>query len=813
MNLLDTLIRDLRHGVRLLLRQPILSFLAVLTLSLGIGANATIFSLLNAALLRPLPFPHADRLIAVVDGFRADGVAGIPPTVPELLDVRRASRTLEALSFYDTRDFQISGGDEPERVFAARVEASFLSVLGARTSYGRLFQDGENIPGRHQVVILGDALWRRNFGGDPGVIGRQIVLNGETATIVGVLVPGFSFDYQSAERIEMYVPFLMSEDYTSRSAPFVNVRRVSAVARLKPGYKVETAAAELQAISQSLAKDHPDIYRRGSDAQDSGFFMTAVSLHETLTGTTHSVVVLLFAAVALVFLIACVNTAQFLLARSMEREAEAAIRIALGASRSRLAAQFMSEAMILGAVGGGLGLIQTLWLTKALVLILPARVPLMLLGPVRVDATVLAFTAAAAFLATIACGLAPALRFGGRAPAPGMAGRGFVPMRARGRQALMAVEVAVSVLLLVVAGLVVQSLREAQKAPSGFSADGVVVMQMRLATSRSLAARTRFIEEVMAIPGVDSVAIADWPIPVGANTQFSMEGAGADAATLSNHLASYHMVSAGYFRTLRIPLREGRVFTIDDDRNRPPVAIVNEEMARKFWPGQSPIGRKVRAGPGPRNAVLTIVGIVENVRGPQQTVAVPQIYVPNLQQEEPNAMLLVRSVNSTPVPADAVKRAIRAAVADQPVFNIRPLSEFVALSFAEQRTVTFLLASFACLALVMSVSGVFAVVSYLTSRRTKEIAIRLAIGAQSRNVLSALAGPAMRWTTVGLVLGLAAARATAASLRGVLPGVTALSPALLVALGLLYLVIVLVAICVPAFKALRVDPGSILRVD
>jgi predicted permease len=809
---LDILSRDLRHGLRLLLRQPILASFAVLTLALGIGANATIFSLLNAALLQPLPFADADRLVAIVDGFRADGRTRIPPTVPELLDVRNSSRSLEGVSFYDTRDFQINGGSEPERVFAARVEASFLTLLGVRPAFGRLFEANENQSGGDPVVILSDSLWRRNFGGDPQVIGRQIILNGVAASVIGVLPPEFSFDYESGERIEMYVPFPMITAYTSRDAPFVNVRRVSAIGRLKHGYAVESAAAELQTISHGLANQFPSIYRRGSDAQDSGFFMTAMPLHEALTGPTHDALALLLSAVGLVLLIACVNTAQFLLSRSLERESEVAVRSAIGAGRVRLVAQFLTEAMILGAAGGALGLILVFWLNKALLAILPGRIPLALIGQLHIDITVLAFTVVLTLLTTLLSGLVPALRFGRRDPIKGMAGRGFVPVRARGRQVLIAVEVALSALLLVVAGLLLHSLYELQSAPSGYSADRILVMQMRMG-DRAIAVRPRLLAQVAAIPGVDSVSLADWPIPVGTNTDFAIEGEATDAATLSHQLASYRMVSPEYFSTLRIPLREGRVFTNEDISGRTAVVIINEEMARRFWPHESPLGRRIRSGPGPRNAMLTIVGVVGDVRPVFQTSSMPQIYVPNFQQTEPNQTLLVRSATSAAVSPELVKKAIQSVVPDQPVFNIRPLTELVAQSLAEQTAITVILGSFAFLALFMSVTGVFTVVTYLTSRRTKEIAIRLTVGAQSRNVLGLLAGQTLLWTVIGLLAGLTGAAAAGTVLRATLRGLVRMDPLTFGFVAALYFMLVAGAICLPVAKALRVDPGSILRVD
>jgi len=517
------------------------------------------------------------------------------------------------------------------------------------------------------------------------------------------------------------------------------------------------------------------------------------------------------AAVGLVLLIACVNTAQFLISRSLDREAEVAVRGALGAGHGRLIAQFLTEAIILGAAGGTLGLLLVVWLNRALLSILPARYGLTLIGKLEIDAAVLGFVLVLTLVTTLLSGLVPAFRFGRRDPVQGMAGRGIVPARSRGRQILIAVEVALSALLLVVAGLLLDSLHQLQSAPSGYSANGILVMQMRMG-DRALAARQQFLEQVAATPGVESVSLADWPLPLGTDTDFAIEGEADDAATLSRQLAGYRMVSPEYFSTLRIPLREGRVFTNEDIAGRTAVAIINEGMARQYWPGQSPLGRRIRSGPGPRNAMLTIVGVVGDVRPVFQT-AVPQIYVPNFQQTEPNQTLLVRSATTAAISPEAVKKAIRSVVPEQPVFNIRSLTEIVAQSFADQRAIAFILGSFAFLALFMSVTGVFTVVTYLTSRRTKEIAIRLTLGAESRRVLRLLAGQTLLWTVIGLVLGLAGSVAASTALRATLRGLVRLDPVMLGFVAGLYLVLVTAAICLPAMKALRVDPASTLRVD
>jgi putative ABC transport system permease protein len=432
--------RDLRQGARLLRKQPAMTALAVLALSLGIGANAVLFARLYDVLVRPLPFADADRLVAIVDNFRTTGALNTSPTVPELLDVKSSTRNLEGVSFFDTRDFQINGGTEPARVFAARVEASFLSVLGVRPALGRLFADGEDRPGRDRVAILTDGLWRRNFGADPGAVGGEIVVNGAPSTIIGVLPPDFAFDYLSPEPIDLYVPFPMNDTYMSRSAEFANVRRVTGIARLRPDHRREWAAAELKTLSETLVAQHPQLYRLGSDGRELGFFMNAVPLQQIVTGRSRSVLWLLVGAVGLVLLVACGNTAQFLLARALERRPEAAIRAALGAGRGRLIGQFLAEAMLLALLAGVVGVLQAEWLARTIGAMLPGG------GDRGIDAVTIASTTLLALATTLVFGLIPALHFAS-AGCGQIDGRTIGPARLRTRHALVAIEVAISIVM------------------------------------------------------------------------------------------------------------------------------------------------------------------------------------------------------------------------------------------------------------------------------------------------------------------------------------------------------------------------------
>ena len=816
----DTLFRDLGYGARIFRRQPATTVLAVLTLSLGIGANTVIFSLLHAALLQPLPFPDPDRLVAVVDHFRTGNNRNVPPTIPELLDVRAASRTLDPISFFDTRDAQIHGGSEPARAVSARIEADFFRVLGVQPALGRAFTQADHAEGHDRLVILSDAFWRRNFGADPAVISRNIIVNGNPHTVVGVLAPGVSFDYFTPEPIDLYVPYTMIPLYTSRAGEFSNVRRVRTIARVKPEATIAQASAEVETLSRRLLADHAQLYRRGSDGQDLGFVMGVTPLRELVSGNGRQVILMLFGAVGLVLLIACVNTAQFLLARAVERQPEVLIRTALGAGSGRLIRQFLTEAFLLAILAAVLGLLQARWLIDMLRAALASPSPLA--QHLTLNSNVIVFTLAIAVLVTVGCGLLPAMHVVRRrfiADASRLAGT----TRSRTRHAMIAVQVAVSVVLLVSAGLMAQGLWQMQAAPRGFNADDVTAMRMRIAGSAAPGLGTgptyqQYLNQVAAVPGVAHAAVADSPLHGGAGIEFSIVGRSDDAATLATQRASGRIVSGDYFKVLGIPLLAGRLFDDRDVANAPPAIIINEEMARRFWPDQDPIGQQIRSGIGPRLRVATIVGIAANVRPPHMLEFVPQIYTSYLQQSEPNIFLMYRSATAT-VTADAVKQAVWSAVPQQPLYDIQPLTTILERRMSTARLMTWLIGGFATLALLMSSLGVYTIVSYLTASRTKEVAVRRAIGASSREVLRQLALPTMRWTAFGVVVGLIAAAGVSSALsavattfdmpRAAIQG----APSTVFVTAALYILVVAVAVLVPAARALAVEPGAVLRAE
>lgn len=800
---------DLRQAARLFRRRALLTSLALLTLSLGIGANAAMFSVFEAVLLRPLPYPDAHRLVLLYDQ-RADG-RPTSPTIPELIDVRESSRSLDGVTYFDTRDFQIDGGQEPERVVGARVEPSFLSVLDVRPVLGRRFTSADGAQGSMGVVVLGNGLWRRAFGADPAVVGRGLRVNGAPHVIVGVLPETFSFGYLSSETIDVYVPYPTSAEYTSRTGAFANVRRVSGLARLAPGATVDAAKSELAVASRAMAARHPELYGSGDSGATPSFVMTLEPLHEGLTRHARPILFLLLGAVALVLLIGCVNTAQFLLAQAIDRETELAVRSALGATRSRLVRQVLSEALLLTGVGGLLGIAQAVWLTNALRVLIPRGTATV--GAVAVDGSVLAFLFAVTLATAVASGVVPALRASRIGVQGFFATRGATVARGRLRHALIAFEVAISVVLLVGAGVLLRSLSQLQRADGGYSTDRVSLMRVRgMAAGAGLGnVYSRYLAAMQTVGGIERLGAASSVLPGRPATRFSIVGEGADAAAQSRQQSSYQIVSGGYFATLGIPLEAGRVFTDDDTADRPPVAIINREMARRFWPNGQPIGKQIRAGEGPRDATMTIVGIVGNVRPPFQPDDVPQLFVCYRQQSEPNMTLIVRTAAGVRLPVSEIKQAIWSVERRQAVFGITTLEEQLSQAMATQRAMAVLIGGFAILAVVMALSGAYTVVTFLLSLRFKEMAIRLAIGATGANVFWSLARPAFTWTIAGLILGSAGAvmgcRALAAAVAGVIP----LDLSFLLAVAAGYLVVVALALVSGARGALQIDPAVALR--
>jgi predicted permease len=799
---LESLLQDLRYGARSLARERLSTGAIVAMLALGIGANVAIFTLLNAIWLRPLPYRDAARLVTLEDQFTRLGISHVTPTVPEFLDVRSWNRSFEAMAFLDHRDLLLTGGEEPTRVFGGRVTASFFHVLGARAALGRVFTDLDNQPGHEQVVILSDGLWRRAFAADPAIVGRTILVDRRPHQIVGVLPAGFAFDHPSIgvrEPADVYVPFLMSEYYTLRSGSHSHLRRVLALARLREGVTLEAANAEMGVLSRRLALEHPQLYRSAPSGEEMGFGMHLRPLQEAIAGETRTVLLLLLACVAMVLLIACANTAQFLVARALQRQDEVAIRLALGATRRRLVQQFLAEAVGLAVVATVLGLSAAQLLVRVFVALVPTTSPL--LATAGVDASVLVFTIALSALTALLFGLLPAWT-GSKTTRRIVRGRGA---SVQPRYALVAIEVALSMMLLAGAAVLLRGLVDISLAPRGYSSDGVTVLQLRLTQPRPDLQQNgalqyeAYLEAIRHIPGVEAASVlSGQPVPL-TDADFVVGEHAGDAQTLARQTARL-IVGPDYFRVLRVPLIEGRPFTLDDRSGRPAVAIITEDIARRLWPEGGAVGRQLRL-PRP----TTIVGVVGSTRmSSVVTTMTPQIYVPSLQVWEPNASLWVRTAAGVDPPIQAIKQAIWSVASDQAVFNIRSMEQMLSTSVAEPRFRTMLVGAFAALALVLSAAGIYGLVAYLVSRRTREIAIRAAIGATQRDLYWLVSRQTMLSTCLGLLAGIAASFVAVRALTR-FAGAGRLDTTTIIGLALIYVAIAAVATWVPARRACRLD--------
>lgn len=798
---LESLSRDLRYAVRSFARERTTSAAVVIMLALGIGANVAIFTLLNAVWLRPLPYRDAGRLVTLEDSFVREGIERIAPTIPEFVDVRAWNRSFESMAFLDHRDLQLTGGQEPVRVFGARVTASFFPLLGTGPALGRLFTDTDNQEGNERVAILSYGLWQRAFAGDREVIGRTIMIDQRPHEVVGVAAAGFSFEHPAIgirEPADVYVPFLMNDYYMLRSGSHSHLRRVIAIARLRPDVGVRQANAELSVLGARLEREHPDLYRRKPSGEAMGFTIQARALQEAVSGETRAVLLLLFACVGMVLLIACANAAQFLLARSLQRQDEVAIRLALGASRGRLVRQFLTEAIVLAGAAGLLGLIAADALVTGIKALLPASDPL--LAAARADGTVLTFALGVSLLTAVLFGMLPAMS-GSHATRRIVRGRaGSLP-----RYALVAVEVALSMVLLAGAAVLVRGLLHISQAPLGYSADDVTMMSLRLnqprpdMRSNGSMQYEAYLAALRQVPGVEAAAVlSGQPVPL-TDANFVVGSHQGDADALARQTARL-IVSPEYFRTLRIPLIEGRAFELADTSDRPAVAIVNEAVARHLWPNESALGKQLRL---PR--VTTVVGVVGSTRLSARTPTMtPQIYVPSLQFWEPNTTIAVRTAAGMSPPHQAFKQAIWSVAPGQAIFNMRSMSQALSNAVAEPRFRTSLLGGFALLALVLSAAGIYGLVAYLVSRRTRELAIRVAIGATRRDLYWLVVRQTIVSTCLGLLAGVLMSAAATRALGTLIRIDQVDAPALAMA-GVLYLAIALIATYVPARRAFSID--------
>jgi putative ABC transport system permease protein len=819
-----TLLQDLRYGARMLLKNPGFTLVAVITLALGIGATTMMFSVINGVLLRPLSYPDPHQLATIwqsapTTGYPKFGVS--EGLYEELRDHNQAFREVAA---YHNLQVTLSGTDEPERIRIAHTSVNTLASLGLQPALGREFLPEEGKQGRNNVALLGYGLWKRRFGSEPNVIGRVIRLDGANVTIVGVLPAGLQLpgDLTSIEKTQLWIPEIFPLDNRNRWGS----NYLTCIARMKPGVTMEKAQADIWGITRRVRQEHKE-----AAIEDPAYTIRVAQLQKDLVGDMSRALWVLGGAVGLVLLIACANIANLLMARAMTREREIAIRTALGAGRSRLVRQLLTESMLLALLGGMLGILLAGWGMELLSSLRFENLPR--LEEIHINRDVLLFSFAVSLVTSILFGLAPALHISYLNLNHSLheEGRGLSGGRARRRmqRLLVVVEVALAVVLVVGAGLLAQSLYRLMRIDTGFKPGNLLTLQLapsstKYSDNQSIVTfYSQLLENVRALPGVLSAASVN-VIPLagfGGDTVFDIEGRPPAREQMkgpggfAQHLG-FRIVSPGYFETLGIQLIRGRTFTAFDHRDAKLVTIINETMARRFWPGEDPIGRRIRLyrNPTETGPWMEIAGVVGDTKIRNLTEDVKQeIFMPHAQSGGLGATLVVRTSGDPKAMLGAVSEQIRTLDRDLPIYNIRTMEEVLAGTISQPRLNLMLLAIFAGLAMVMALVGVYGLLSYTVNQRTREIGIRLALGAQRRDVLKLVIGQGLRLVLIGIGIGLAGAMAMTRVMKSLLFGVSATDPATFAVIAMLLAAVALLACYLPARRATKVDPMVALRYE
>jgi predicted permease len=813
---MDTLWQDIRFGFRMLAQKPAFTVIALLTLALGIGANTAIFSVVNAVLLNPLPYPQSERIMEVCTKGTSFDCSSV--SFPNFLDWQRDNQDFQAVAAYRADDFNLTGQAEAERLRGEMVSADFFPILGIKPALGRVFSGDDDHIGAAPVALISDGFWRRKFGASPDIVGKTMTLNGVNYSIIGVAPPGFLFGRSR----DVWVPIGQWNNPTFQDRRAALGMRV--IGRLKPGVTLTQVSADMDGIGRELAASYPQA--------DAGSSVTVRSLKDWIVGDTGRFLYVLLGAVAFVLLIACANVANLLLARAIGRSREFAIRAALGAGRARVIRQLLTESVLLSVAGGALGLLIAAWGTRAVISLLPDALPRS--GEIGMDPRVFIFTAAISLVCGILFGLAPALK----TSRPDLqetlkeGGRGSSGTRHRVQGVFVTIEVAMALVLLIGAGLMVRSLAHLWSVDPGFNPHNVLTFNVALAPAvagNATAARNALRDlhdRLGAMSGVEAVSLVAGSLPVsGSDSElpFWREGQPKPASDSAMDVALFYLVEPEYLKSMGIPLERGRFLTVQDAAHAPFAVVVDESLAHKYFPGEDPIGKRLNIDLLGYQA--EIVGLVKHVRhwGLDTDANQPiqaQFYLPLDQLPDQFMPLLVNSVTivmRTHGPpgamAGAVRQTVTAANKENVVYDVESMDGIVSDSLADRRFSMALLGVFAALALILSSVGIYGVISYVVSERTHEIGIRMALGAQQRDVLRQMLRQGIKMAYPGIAVGLAAAFILTRLMTKMLYGVSAADPLTFVGVAALLSLVALAACYFPARRATRVDPMIALRYE
>ncbi len=817
---MESLIQDLKYAVRMLIKSRSFTAIAILTLALGIGANTALFSVVNGVLLRPLPYAQPDRLVVLSE--KSPNFESSSVSYPNFLDWQRSNSVFSSIAAYRSDDFNITGSGEPERVRVGMISAGFFEILGINPVRGRLFNNNEDRLGGAPVVVISAGLWERKFGSASDIVGKNITMNGDGYTVIGVVPASFRLESTNFGIKDVFVPVGQDKD------PLFYDRDVHegmrAIGRLKPGVSLAAAQADMDQIANNLAQTYPNA--------DKGAGIGLVPLKKDIVGDVEPFLLVLLGAVGFVLLIACVNVANLQLARSTTRAREFAIRSALGASQSRVIRQLLTESILLGLAGGALGLWLATWGTQAALRTVPETLPRV--QDVGLDGRVLVFTLLASIIAGVIFGLAPALK----TARPNLqetlkeSGRGASGAKHRAQGVFVVIEMAMALILLVGAGLMIRSLVDLWSVNPGFNPRGVLTFAVSMSPSLGKDAPTsrtairQLGETLRNIPGVEAVSSTGGALPMDGDNEFPfwLDGQPKPANESEMNQSLFYLPGPGYLKAMGIPLHRGRFFTADDNEHSPDVVVIDESFAREYFPNEDPIGKRIHIGI--LDTTPQIIGVVGHVKhwgldtdGDAKHPIVAQAYMPFLQIPNrfwvgpPQTEMVLRTQGSPAAIVPAIRQAIEKLNSENVIFEVKSMEEIVADSLAARRFSMILLSVFAALALLLSSIGIYGVISYVVGQRTHEIGIRMALGAQRGDVLRLMLGEGMKMALIGVAIGASAALGLTHIMSKMLFRVSATDPVTFASVAMVLCAVALAACYIPARRAMRVDPIVALRYE